>query len=104
MDYLYSVRLQGDAPVALTRNGRVIMGHDVAHDGEAWISARPESEEVSVAVAWFQRKERLHTTLSDVAASRRWDIKAAKRNGATLDNISLNYNLRKSVIKQVLRA
>jgi hypothetical protein len=103
MECQYTVRVNKDNPVALCRNGKIILGFDALYDREAWIADRPESQAVTVAVDWFQQQVRNKTKLRDVTQSRRWDIKAAKKNGATIGSIKRNYNLNISVIKDILR-
>lgn len=103
MEYIYTVRKLGGKPVALTRNGKVIMGHDSRYDGESYIADRPESQAVTVAVDYFKGVLAKTTKVADLSRNRKADIKTARSAGMPIPAIARSYGLSATVIKQVLR-
>tara|TARA_S200002703_G_scaffold30551_1_gene26509 strand:+ start:187 stop:504 length:318 start_codon:yes stop_codon:yes gene_type:complete len=103
MEYIYTVRKLGGKPVALTRNGKVIMGHDSRYDGESYIADRPESQAVTVAVNYFKGILAKATTIADVSVHTKASIRHAKKAGATISLICQNYALSPSVVKGIIR-
>lgn len=103
MDHQYTIRTKKGEPLALLRSGRVILGGDAGWDKEYWIADKSEAQAVSVAVDYFQVRRRRRTVAADVPKSTKANIRYAKKHGASMGVLTMNYNLNQSVIKAILR-